>query len=100
MDKYKKVHTKSISTGFGLTDEDQKAVWSLYRQGGTRGKLRRTKLNKGKYLQGFSSFHRRRRKYGRGVRGGFGFGGSRTRRTQGRLNQGGVTGSGNRRGFG
>ncbi|KNZ64645.1 hypothetical protein VP01_10087g1, partial [Puccinia sorghi] len=23
--KYKKVHTKSISTGFGLTDEDQKA---------------------------------------------------------------------------
>jgi len=24
-DKYKKVHTKSISTGFGLTDEDRKA---------------------------------------------------------------------------
>ncbi|KNZ64670.1 hypothetical protein VP01_10055g1 [Puccinia sorghi] len=23
-EKYKKVHTKSISTGFGLTDEDQK----------------------------------------------------------------------------
>ncbi|KNZ57703.1 hypothetical protein VP01_2095g3, partial [Puccinia sorghi] len=24
-DKYKKIHTKSISTGFGLTNEDQKA---------------------------------------------------------------------------
>ncbi|KNZ47681.1 hypothetical protein VP01_6223g1 [Puccinia sorghi] len=24
-DNYKKVHTKSISTGFGLTNEDQKA---------------------------------------------------------------------------
>ncbi|KNZ64200.1 hypothetical protein VP01_10565g1 [Puccinia sorghi] len=28
-DKYKKVHTNSIATGFGLTNEDQKGICTI-----------------------------------------------------------------------
>ncbi|KNZ47268.1 uncharacterized protein VP01_655g5 [Puccinia sorghi] len=95
-------------------------VWSLYRQGGSCGSQKRTKVNKGKYLQGFClaewinfcfwgfgfeglSGHWRR--IGRTKVAPEGAAGGKTGRQsargpEGRSNWGGDTGSGNQQGIG